>query len=333
MKILKIFSITCIVLFVACFAVFNKNAIACIIGECDTQPVDKAFSNKAYNVEVIDFCELSAIPSGASRLILLGDGTNKLSGWNHIGKPQFKSEFANISQGPSSATYSYKKPLKRLLPEDESNSINAHTDCYEQAVFPMTLVKKYGDSSRKHANGIQTSLMNTTYGELDKIRLYLKFDSTISNIPTFAQLQNHYGSILTDTELMTLYDPNLTMKLSFAATNTKDSNDFIGDIIIKVDSQYIDKWVLIEVDVAHMSFYAGQWFKRLPKSLDNNLQTKVSKFKITAEAYGTQTDPQKQGQTAKGLGSTSTERWQALAIDELYKELGVVIAQVEVITK
>lgn len=289
--------------------------------------------NHAYKIKLIDFCQLDSISLEPSHLIFGENDKEQLSGWNHIGKPKFESEFANISQGPSAIAYSPKKPLTRLLPKDESNNINAYPGCVAQQVFLMTLVKKYGNGSRKHANGIQSSLSNITYGELDKVRLYMKFDSTTSKIPTFAQLKERYSSILNEKELNTLYDPNLTMKLSFAATNTKDSKDFIGDMIIKVDSKYIDKWVLIEIDISQMSFYAGQWFKRLPKSLADNLDTKVSKFKITAEAYGTQKDPQKQGQTAKGLSSATASQWQAFDFDELYKELGIVIARLEVITK
>ena len=97
--------------------------------------------------------------------------------------------------------------------------------------------------------------------------------------------------------------------------------------------EYLDHWVLIEVDVAQMSFYAGQWFKRLPKLLVNNLNTQLTKFKITAEAYGTQTDPEKQGQTAKDLSKINASAWQALGLKELYKEVGIVIARMEVITK
>lgn len=311
----------------------NSNSVGSIMASSSSTLSSIDLPKKAYRIKAIDFCELSDTPSGPSHLILFGDGINKLSGWNHISKPEFTSEFANINQGPSAAAYSIKKPLITLQPADESNNINAYPNCIAQKVFPITLVKKYGDSSHKHSNGIQNTISNIIYGELDKIRLYVKFDSTTSKIPTFAQLKNRYGSILNDDELNKLYDPNLSIKLTFAATNTKDSQDFIGDTIVKVDLKYLDHWVLIEVDVAQMSFYAGQWFKRLPKLLANNLNTKVTKFKITAEAYGTQTDPEKQGKTAKDLSKINASAWQDLGLEELYKELSVVIARMEVITK
>lgn len=264
----------------------------------------------ASKLDVKAFKNCPAESRGAANLVLQNSRVNLLQGWSHTAA--FSPEQFKLQQ----AKADYLIDDSRWLPQ---------SDCRGDKTFQTLLVKKIGDWSQNHINGIEPMLdrADMAFSNISAIKLTLRIDSRKTALPSTEQIQQTFSFASDAAALKALDQGNVTLGLTlfgehFSDQSAKTPN---ANFLLTFKPEQFNDWLTVTLPIEGMKFYWEQNYSPIAASQSELANEKIMGFRVTPE-----TDS---GRVARSLNPNA---WEA-ARDELFKEMAVEFREVVLITQ
>jgi len=157
-----------------------------------------------------------------------------------------------------------------------------------------------------------------------------------SYIPTLNTLAKRYKDHVSRDELKAIHDEMMTLRFTMTSANSKDGSHLTAQEYLSISPAHANQWLSIELDISEMHFFTGKAWKQDPQKLEDHLDKPVAFLKIVNETQGTEKNPARKQDVIRNLlsrkGTANSEKaWEKLGLPETFRELEVIIAQVEFI--
>ena len=264
----------------------------------------------ASELDVKVFKNCPAETSEAASLVLQNSRVNLLQGWSHaesVAPEQFKMQ---------------KTKADYLI---DASRWQSQSDCRDDKTYQTLLVKKVGDWSQNHINGIEPMLdrAGMAFSSISAIKLTLRIDSRKTALPTSEQIQQTFSFASDAAALEALDQGNVTLGLTlfgehFSDQGVKTPN---ANFLLTIKPEQFNDWLTITLPVTNMNFYWEQNYSPTAASQSELANEKIMGFRITPE-----TDS---GRVARSLNPNAWET----ARKELFKEMAVEFREIVLLTQ
>lgn len=262
----------------------------------------------ASELDVKAFKNCPAEISETASLVLQNSRVNLLQGWSHA-----------VSDAPE--RFKLQKAKADYL--IDASRWQSQSDCHDDKTYQTLLVKKIGDWSQNHINGIEPMLDRADLGfsNISAIKLTLRIDSRKTTLPSTEQIQQTFSFASDAAALKALDQGNVTLGLTlfgehFSDQSVKTPN---ANFLLTIKPEQFNDWLTITLPVEGMNFYWEQNYSPIAASQSELANEKIMGFRITPE-----TDS---GRVARSLNPNAWE----VPRDELFKEMAVEFREISLI--
>lgn len=263
---------------------------------------EPSFDPGVYTIE----CESSA-SARASAVTVLNDEFYGVGGWSHLnGVGQFANAAGSVGD--------YRITAENYLPDPT---------CAGRKTLSVVLVKKTWDWDRNHANGMESAFpqQNLTFGDVTDITLELRLDPERTVIPSADALAASYGEFLTAEQLADLDAQVVNLEvILFGQGATADQPFMNASALVAIDpADFADNWVRVKIPREDLTWYTEDNYERTPVGADEHQDLTVQGLRINPETGSKLT-------ARHFIG----DRFDPQARDELFKEMAITFALIEV---
>ena len=258
-----------------------------------------------YAVEAVDCTEASAPRAAESAFSPLGGDTFDVTGWSHTSP-------AETSLAREASSYGQRRAA--FAPDGT---------CGGQNTLEIVLVKRLVDWDKQHMNGIEARLppRAVRFADVTDITLVLRTRPELSTIPSPEKLAEHFADVLTPEEVAELDTGKVNLELTLFGEGLTVEHPFLNaGTIIEIDQgTWDEQWVRVTVPIEALDGYTEVAYQRTPADLADYPELFVRGLRINPESVGGRT-----------LRHFQLDDFEVGATPELFKELGLSIARVEV---
>lgn len=240
------------------------------LASCNLLNLDKSKNQSSIATPMVinKYDNNATIPNS---LVLFNGNTNYLTGWNHV--PSYPNEFIELKLPDDM----YRIDRKTILTKGEN-------------VYSTTLIKKFGDWSHQHSNGIIAKFAKLPFSSIAGIEIVIRINGEISNLPDTEKINKTYSHLVDDKLLEKLDDGNVHLSFALRSqdpTSVKESQ-FNADYLISLNTkQQINNWYRIFIPVSKLKKYSEVNYEKTALFENEVKSMVVSNFKLTAETKST----------------------------------------------
>lgn len=263
----------------------------------------------AETIERKVFKNCPLVAESEASLPLLNHQVNVLQGWSHaVTAPE------HFSLKQSSSAYAV-----------DSTRWQSQSDCRDEKTYQVVLVKKIGDWSQNHVNGIEPIIAdkNLSFSKINAIKVTLRVNSAHTVLPSVENIQQAFAFAAKPRDLQALDQANVTLGLTlfgehFADQAIKTAN---ANFLLTIAPAQFNDWLTVVIPVSKMQFFWEQNYA--PDFVEPPAFSKesIAGLRITPE-----TDS---GKVARSL---NPDAWQEPRA-ELFKEMAVEFREIQLLLR
>ena len=237
-----------------------------------------------------------------------GNNALRNGAWSHVGNNA--NEFANLSRPNYETDYNPSS----VQTESDSTCGNAQT-------YTVTWVKKLADWDHQHSNGSKVGVYRS-FGQIDSVVIEMKINSDKTSVPSKAQQQSLYGSILSASELNQLDNGKVAFAVSLVSGDGASATR--GEVYLELDQNALaDQWIRVRIPAENMRYWTGEEWAKQDLQLSSLQGVQIQDLFFNPETRGN--DPDVYGNVVRNF---TYPDWPMPTED--FKELNISIKKFEI---